>query len=595
VRVETRSGAVLVDDVSFALESGSFLAIVGPSGSGKSTLLRALSGVDRPTAGSLQLDGRDLHTDDARLRTRLGIVPQDDIVQPELTVGASVGYAAELRFPPDVPRADRRARVDEVLAQLELSDRRRTPIKSLSGGQRKRVSVATELLVRPSLLFLDEPTSGLDPGLERSLMEVLRELADGGRTVVCVTHSVDSLDLCDRVLYLAPGGGMAYFGPPGRAAAYFGQPSLQRVFQSLAEESGWKERFERSAVHDEFVDAPLAATTAAAAISPGPSEAASESGSSSMRTRLWRHQLSTTTRRYAHSLVADRRSTLILLATAPVLGVVFLLRLPTDQLRSLGPGEVPLISQATAPLMLLALAMTQLGINASARQIVRELALFRRERMVGLSVSAYLASKFLVLGAVGAAQALPCVAIALAHQGGPDDGVVLASGRAELVVVFFVTWLAGMALGLLCSALSSSESRLNLLLPAILGVQTLAVTGSAIASIPSVPVLDQAEYVSSASWGFTAAASTSELNRLNAFNNAATAIDVLPDRFDPRRVLADTLSSLELRDPSDVDLSGDSDFDHDPTTWWRAMLVLGGLTVGPLVAAGFVLRRQPAL
>jgi hypothetical protein len=245
--------------------------------------------------------------------------------------------------------------------------------------------------------------------------------------------------------------------------------------------------------------------------------------------------------------------------------------------------------------MLLALAMTQLGVNLSAREIVRELPLFRRERAVGLSITAYVGSKFAVLAGLGAMQALLCVGIALLRQGGPDEGAVLGSGRAELVIVFFVTWLAGMTLGLLCSALATSEQRLNLVLPAILGLQSLAATGTAIASVPSVPVLDQTEYVASASWGYTAAASTVELNQLNALNSAVAEIDIDKAKADPRGAILDALSQAQSADPNNLERLGNPSFNHDGRAWWRSMLVLIALTIGALAGAAIALRRYDPL
>ena len=108
------------------------------------------------------------------------------------------------------------------MAELGLTKHARTRADRLSGGQLKRVNVAQELLTKPSLLFLDEPTSGLDPGLDKSVMEQMRDLAHDGRTVVVVTHSVANLDTCDRLLVLVPGGQIAYYGPPGEGLSYFG-------------------------------------------------------------------------------------------------------------------------------------------------------------------------------------------------------------------------------------------------------------------------------------------------------------------------------------------------------------------------------------
>ncbi|WP_234357607.1 FHA domain-containing protein, partial [Streptomyces puniciscabiei] len=172
---------VLLDHVSFPVGEKCLLAVVGPSGAGKSTLLNALTGQRPADRGTVLYDGRDLYRDYAELRQRIGLVPQDDILHPQLTVRAALTYAAELRFPEDTAAAERRARVDEVIRELGLEQRAGQPVHSLSGGQRKRVSVALELLTKPSLLFLDEPTSGLDPGMDRSVMTMLRGLADDGR------------------------------------------------------------------------------------------------------------------------------------------------------------------------------------------------------------------------------------------------------------------------------------------------------------------------------------------------------------------------------------------------------------------------------
>lgn len=224
--VTTRQGRRLLDGISFTLDARSLLAVVGPSGSGKSTLLHALTGFRPANTGVVRYGGRDLYNNYDELRQRIGLVPQDDILHPQLTVRRALSFAARLRFPAEVPRAERNQRIDEVLAELSLTGQARQRIATLSGGQRKRTSVALELLTRPSLLFLDEPTSGLDPGLDKSVMCTLRGLADDGRTVVVVTHSVANLDVCDRLLILAAGGRLAFYGPPGEALSYFEQADI---------------------------------------------------------------------------------------------------------------------------------------------------------------------------------------------------------------------------------------------------------------------------------------------------------------------------------------------------------------------------------
>ena len=571
----------LLDDVSFALDASSLLGIVGPSGSGKSTLLGAVTGYRPATSGAVYYGGLDVYREYDALKRRIGFVPQDDLVQLDLTVEQSLRYAARLRFPPDVTATERAARVKEVLDELELSGREDLRVRQLSGGQRKRVSVALELLTKPALLFLDEPTSGLDPGLERNVMQLLRELADGGRIVVCVTHSVDSLFLCDRVLCLAPGGVAAYFGPPHLATAHFGRDDWQEVFLELSERpaSEWNT--------DDNVPEDHAAYSheepRAVAVEP------------TRRARGWVRQFTTLTARYTRSMLSDRRSFAFLVIAAPILGLVLLLRLPTYELERLPRGHLHLFSRAVAPLLLVTLALTQLSINLSVREITKELAIFKRERAVGVAISAYLASKVAVLSGIAVVQAAVIVLIATARQGGPSDGVFLGPGKLELIVVFAGTAIAGMAAGLLTSSLVTSDNRLTLVLPAIIGFQALAVTGTALPSVPRVPVLDQTAYVSSASWGYTAAASTARLNELETFNNAVRRLPLDQVRRDPRAALDKAVAALSPRSRVSQQQLGDAAFNHDSSAWLRAMLALLVITIACLVATAIALRRYDPL
>ncbi|EUA12744.1 ABC transporter family protein [Mycobacterium kansasii 732] len=251
LRVVTKKSKVLLADVSFALPQRSLLAVVGPSGAGKSTLLGALTGFRPATSGSVRYDDRDLYDNYAELRHRIGFVPQDDILHTPLTVRRALNYAARLRFPHDVSAAERNQRIAEVLTELGLSTQADQRIDSLSGGQRKRTSVALELLTKPSLLFLDEPTSGLDPGYEKSVMQTLRSLADDGRSVVVVTHNIAHLNMCDRLLILAPGGRLAYFGPPQQALSHFHCTDFADLFTLLERDTttDWTARFHASPLH----------------------------------------------------------------------------------------------------------------------------------------------------------------------------------------------------------------------------------------------------------------------------------------------------------------------------------------------------------
>src|ERR1700693_594073 len=223
----------LLDNISFSARPGTLTAVIGPSGAGKSTLAKVIAGTSNPTRGKVSFGGHDIHAQYASLRSRIGMVPQDDVVHSQLTVKQALGYAAELRLPPDTTKQDRRQVVAQVLEELELTPHARTRVDRLSGGQRKRASVAMELLTGPSLLILDEPTSGLDPALDRQVMTMLRQLADAGRTVVVVTHSLTYLDVCDQVLLLAPGGKTAFCGPPSGIGRALGMTNWADIFTKV--------------------------------------------------------------------------------------------------------------------------------------------------------------------------------------------------------------------------------------------------------------------------------------------------------------------------------------------------------------------------
>jgi ABC-type multidrug transport system ATPase subunit/pSer/pThr/pTyr-binding forkhead associated (FHA) protein len=224
---------VLLNDISLTIPPRKFVALVGGSGTGKSTLMNALSGMQPAQSGAVFYNGQDYYRHFAAFSTQLGYVPQDDIIHRDLSVERALYYAAKLRLPKDFTAQQIRQRIEEVLDDVEMKHRRRLLISKLSGGQRKRVSIALELLAKPSVFFLDEPTSGLDPGLDRKMMLLLRKLADKGHTIVLVTHATNNINVCDYVCFLCQGGRLAYYGPPSDAKAYFGKADFAEIYNTL--------------------------------------------------------------------------------------------------------------------------------------------------------------------------------------------------------------------------------------------------------------------------------------------------------------------------------------------------------------------------
>jgi len=215
----------------------------------------------------------DVYSNFAAVRNRIGFVPQKDIIHMELTVFEALDYTARLRMPPDTSKDERHHRIEEVLEDLDLLHRKDVQISGLSGGQQKRVSIGVELLTKPGLFFLDEPTTGLDPGTETSLMQLMRRLADQGRTIVLITHATKNVMLADKVIFLARGGYLAWFGPPDEALKYFDpyrseQDRLNRAIQfdeiyavldnsKLGSAADWAGRYANSPAYGQYIVNPL--------------------------------------------------------------------------------------------------------------------------------------------------------------------------------------------------------------------------------------------------------------------------------------------------------------------------------------------------
>ncbi|WP_367325404.1 FHA domain-containing protein [Streptomyces sp. HUAS ZL42] len=488
----------LLDHVSFPVGEKCLLAVVGPSGAGKSTLLNALTGQRPAGHGTVLYDGRDLYRDYAELRQRIGLVPQDDILHARLTVRDALAYAAELRFPQDTAKAERRERVDEVIRELGLEQRALQRVHSLSGGQRKRVSVALELLTKPSLLFLDEPTPGLEPGTDRSVMHMLRGLADDGRTVILVTHSVLGLDMCDRLLVLAPGGTVAYYGPADDALAFLGFEQWPEAFEAFERDQyrDWGEEYRDSPFHRQYV------------VNASPQPRLPRSGPVIMlpptRPRSRVAQLGTLVRRCKAVLGADRTFLAIMIALPFVMG---------GTARALA-GDRLTRDTAMNVLLILCVGGVLTGAANAVRELVKERVIYRRERAVGLSRSAYLMSKVVVLGTVTVLQAVVLTLVALlgVDLNAPGGNGVLMPPLIEITIAVALLAFTAMMLGLVVSALVRKEE-VTMPLLVLLAVVQVVFCG-ALLKLDGVPGLEQLSWLVPSRWALAAMAGTIGLARI---------------------------------------------------------------------------------
>jgi len=494
VSLLARRAVTLLDRVSFSAAPGTLTAVIGPSGSGKSTLSRAIAGGTRPTSGAVSFDGHDLHAEYALLRGRIGMVPQDDVVHRQLTINQALSYAAELRMASDTTKEDRRQVIAQVLDELELTPHARTRIDRLSGGQRKRASVALELLTGPSLLVLDEPTTGLDPALDLQVMTMLRQLADAGRVVVVVTHSLACLDVCDQVLVLAPGGKAAFCGPPSEVGPAMGTTDWADIYTEIrADPDAAQRRFA------ERVKPPVEPPVKAV-----PEEPAALS--KPVRAGLWR-QFSTIARRQVRLIVADR-GYFLFLALLPF--IVGLLPLTVAGHAGFGKasfdGDAP--NEAKQILVLMNFGAFFMGTALTVRALVGERAVFRREQAVGLSPSAYPAAKIAVFGAIAVVQSAVLVLIVTIGKGAPLGATALGSPTFELFVGIAATCVASAVVGLFVSALAQNSNQVLPLTVGTLMVQVVLAGGM-------IPVtdrpLDPVSWLTPARWGLAATASTADL------------------------------------------------------------------------------------
>ncbi len=449
------NGKTILNDISLAIHPREFIGLMGPSGCGKSTLMDALNGLRPASSGNVFINDLDLYLNFNALRRSIGYVPQRDILHEALTVEKTLYYAAKLRLPAGTSLDVVRSIVSHTIESVGLSEHSQIAFRQLSGGQQKRLSLALELLTKPSFLYLDEPTSPLDPETTENMMMLFRQLADEGRIVVMVTHKFEKFREMHQIALLTRGGHLAYFGPPTEALTYFDCKEPGDIYRHIGAHTPEElsARFRKSTYHEKYVNSRIAEMEHLARTT-GALELAGAGREDSPERRFGLSQWLTLTQRYFEVKIKDKRNTLLLLAQAPVVAILLAIIV----------GDSVNNSQT---LFIAAIVSIWFGANNAVREIVSEAAIYARERLVNLKIPSYVFSKFSVLSGIAFVQCLLFVGILV------GTGRLRSNDFLAMVLVLYLTSLAGIATGLLFSAFVNSTEKAMSVLPLILIPQLL--------------------------------------------------------------------------------------------------------------------------
>ncbi len=441
-------GKQILHEVDCDIESNEFVAIIGGSGAGKSTLMNAISGFDKKKEGNVFFNGVSLEKNFSMLKNLIGYVPQQDIIYENLTLKRMLYYTAKMKMSKDITKQEIQQRISEVLDMVELKEHQDTYIRKLSGGQKKRASIAVELLADPSLFFLDEPTSGLDPGTEKKLMETLNRLSKNqGKTIIMVTHTTQSLDLCDKIIFMGQGGRLCFCGTTEEARMFFDTSSLVDIYNEIAAKpETWEKQYKKF-------------------VSPKPVDVRQNNTEGKRKYIGGIRQMFILMSRYTE-LIKNDIQRLGMLLLQPV-AIALLLAVVADD-------EVFEIYESTKSILFaLSCAGIWIGLFNSIQEICKERVILKREYMSNLKLWAYTLSKYTVQAILGVVQALLITIVFAAAVGMPEKGVFFETAFFEIFFTLWLTIMASTALGFVISAMVKSGDKAMTCAPFVLIIQLL--------------------------------------------------------------------------------------------------------------------------
>lgn len=478
----------ILDKVDCSIGANEFVAIIGGSGAGKTTLMTAMSGFDSDVTGDVYCNGINLRDNFQTLKNIIGFVPQQDIIYENITLKKMLYYTAKLKMPEDTTKEEIEERIHDVLGMVELTEHQDTYIRRLSGGQKKRASIAVELLANPGLFFLDEPTSGLDPGTEQHLMHTLSRLSkEQEKTIVMVTHTTNNLHLCDKVIIMGYGGRLCYCGKPDGIKDFFHTDDIVQVYDMItADTKAWESRFKASGINVLG------------------NESGVESGKEIKPKKVSNlNQLSVLIRRYL-TLIRNDMERLIMIFIQPVL-IGLLMALVAEK------GIYDKMFETRSILFALMSAGIWMGLFNTIQEIYKERVILKREYMANLKLPLYMLSKYIVQALIAIAQSVIMIAVFVAVKGAPKcEGVIFGNAVVEMMVTIFITIYVSAGFGLLISAISKNGDRAMSIAPFILIIQLLF--SGILFSLNGAT--EKISYLTFSRWSMEALGSTNSLNDL---------------------------------------------------------------------------------
>lgn len=488
----------ILNNVNLTIEPCEFIAIIGGSGAGKSTVMNAMSGFEQATEGEVLFNGIPLYKNHAVLKNMMGYVPQQDIIYENLSLQKMLEYSAKMRIEKEVTNEERQKRVAEVLDIVGLSEHKNKMIRTLSGGQKKRASIAVELLADPGLFFLDEPTSGLDPGTEANLMRTLNKLAkEKGKTIIMVTHTTQNLHLCDKILFMGKGGRVCFYGSLNECMNFFGTDQLTEIYNLLDSEQEtlrWAGRYAAEYKRQERT------------------RQKTNTKQQKPHKENLAKQFAILCSRYL-TLIKNDMQRLMMVFLQPIL-IAFLIVLVSNE-------DVFEYSTMTKQILFsISCAGIWIGLFNSIQEICKERSILKREYMANLRLGSYVLSKFVVQFLMSLIQAVIITAIIAAFIGMPEEGVIFENlPFLEICITMVVTIFSSAAIGLIVSALSKNSDKAMTVAPFLLIVQILF--SGILFELSSVT--EVLSYFTVSKWSVAALGTTSNLNSLYANEKLAKA------------------------------------------------------------------------